>query len=151
VYANRGTAGIDGCTSAAIGHALAQPERLHVLLTGETAFLYDGNAFWQEQLPENLRIVVINNRGGGIFAKIKGPSQQPEQERFFQVPHAQDCFNLAARFGLGYLGANDLTELENHLPIWLATSDVPVVLEVHTSPEKDAEIWEEFKRELKNE
>lgn len=151
VYANRGTAGIDGCTSTAVGHALAQPERLHVLLTGETAFLYDGNAFWQEQLPENLRVVVINNRGGGIFAKIKGPSQQPEQKRFFQVPHAQDCFNLAARFGLGYLGANDLTELENHLPIWLAASDVPVVLEVHTSPEKDAEIWNAFKQELKNE
>jgi len=151
VYANRGTAGIDGCTSTAVGHALAQPERLHVLLTGETAFLYDNNAFWQEQLPENLRIVVINNRGGGIFAKIQGPSQQPEQKRFFQVPHEQDCFNIAARFGLGYLAAHELGELERHLPLWFAPSDVPSVLEVFTSPEIDAEIWNAFKQELKNE
>ncbi|MDQ2793965.1 MAG: 2-succinyl-5-enolpyruvyl-6-hydroxy-3-cyclohexene-1-carboxylic-acid synthase, partial [Bacteroidota bacterium] len=60
VFSNRGTSGIDGCTSTAVGAALAQPERPVVLLTGDVAFFYDRNAFWHNYPLPNLRVVLFN-------------------------------------------------------------------------------------------
>lgn len=85
VFANRGTSGIDGCNSTAVGGALAHPERPVVLLTGDVAFFYDRNAFWHNYPTPNLRVVVFNNHGGGIFRIIDGPRQQPELDEFFET------------------------------------------------------------------
>src|SRR5690606_28380724 len=59
-YANRGTSGIDGCNSTAVGHAMMTTKML-TLITGDIAFLYDSNAFWNDNLPSNLRVIIINN------------------------------------------------------------------------------------------
>ena len=74
VFANRGTSGIDGCTSTAVGYALAEPDKQVVLLTGDVAFFYDRNAFWHNYPTPNLRVVLLNNHGGGIFRLIDGPA-----------------------------------------------------------------------------
>ena len=66
VFANRGTSGIDGSNSTAVGSALAS-DRLTVLVTGDMAFFYDRNAFWHNYRLPNLRVVLLNNHGGGIF------------------------------------------------------------------------------------
>ncbi|MFN2428955.1 MAG: 2-succinyl-5-enolpyruvyl-6-hydroxy-3-cyclohexene-1-carboxylic-acid synthase, partial [Cryomorphaceae bacterium] len=71
-FGNRGTSGIDGCTSTAAGFAIKTPKEQNVLVTGDTAFLYDSNAFWNRKFPENLKVIVINNSGGGIFRIIPG-------------------------------------------------------------------------------
>ena len=80
VYANRGTSGIDGSTSTAIGHAIADPDRTHFVLTGDLAFFYDRNAFWNNYLPKNLKVLLLNNQGGVIFRMIDGPTRQPESK-----------------------------------------------------------------------
>src|SRR5699024_9014048 len=72
VYANRGTSGIDGSSSTAVGTALASG-KITTLITGDMAFFYDRNAFWHNYPLANLRIIVLNNHGGGIFRLIKGP------------------------------------------------------------------------------
>jgi hypothetical protein len=84
VFANRGTSGIDGCTSTAVGAAL-QTERIVTLITGDVAFFYDRNGLWHNYLPPNLRVVLLNNHGGGIFRLIDGPAGQPELEEYFET------------------------------------------------------------------
>ena len=66
VDANRGTSGIDGSTSTAIGAASTYYGDT-TLITGDLSFLYDINALWNKKLSSNIKIIVINNNGGGIF------------------------------------------------------------------------------------
>jgi 2-succinyl-5-enolpyruvyl-6-hydroxy-3-cyclohexene-1-carboxylate synthase len=62
VFANRGTSGIDGCVSTAVGAALATDAQVY-LLVGDVAFFYDRNALWNNFLPSNLTIILENNSG----------------------------------------------------------------------------------------
>ncbi len=79
VFSNRGTSGIDGCTSTAVGHALVN-ELPNILITGDLAFFYDRNSFWHNYPLPNLRVVVLNNHGGIIFSMIDGPGTLPESK-----------------------------------------------------------------------
>jgi len=82
VYSNRGTSGIDGCTSTVVGHVLSS-ESIHTLITGDVAFFYDRNAFWNNYNKQNLRVVILNNHGGAIFGIIDGPGTTPEADEYF--------------------------------------------------------------------
>jgi 2-succinyl-5-enolpyruvyl-6-hydroxy-3-cyclohexene-1-carboxylate synthase len=97
VNANRGTSGIDGSLSTTVGAALAT-EKITTLITGDLAFFYDRNALWQQHLPPNLRVVILNNRGGGIFKLIEGPGNLPpaELEQYFFTPQPLTAKNTAA-------------------------------------------------------
>src|SRR5690606_27679905 len=66
VFCNRGTSGIDGSTSTAIGASIYDSNPT-LLLTGDLSFLYDSNGLWNNYIKPNFRIIVINNDGGGIF------------------------------------------------------------------------------------
>ncbi len=108
VFSNRGTSGIDGCLSTALGHALADPKRPHWLLIGDIAFFYDRNALWrtswpEEKLPVNLTIIVLNNHGGGIFNMLPGARDLPEAEKYFVCAHSQNAKNTAEDSGLEYI------------------------------------------------
>lgn len=64
VYCNRGTSGIDGSTSTAVGAAVARSDKQTVFITGDIGFLYDSNALWNSYIPKNFKIILINNGGG---------------------------------------------------------------------------------------
>ncbi len=110
-YANRGVSGIDGCTSTAIGSAL-QTEGRVTLITGDLCFLYDSNALWNNEYPDNLTIYIINNNGGGIFRKMDGPGKVEEYERFFVTPQHVDLSALCKAYGISYRKACNPKELE---------------------------------------
>lgn len=93
VHANRGVAGIDGCTSTAVGEALAHPDEGVVVVTGDLAFLYDLNGLWVDPEPRNVRVVVIDNGGGGIFRWLKGPAESGLLTRYFE---GGDCRTVAS-------------------------------------------------------
>lgn len=101
VYANRGTSGIDGCSSTAAGAARVAKESV-VLLTGDIAFFYDSNAFWELPKTLNFKVLVINNKGGGIFRLIEGPTQQPEGEPLFETPHQRSAGSFSQHMGINY-------------------------------------------------
>jgi 2-succinyl-5-enolpyruvyl-6-hydroxy-3-cyclohexene-1-carboxylate synthase len=115
VYCNRGVSGIDGCTSTAIGMAIADPDNKHVLISGDVAFLYDINAFLIQKLPANLMVVVMNNGGGGIFKILDGPSEMPELNPYVFTPQSYQLADLAKSYGLNFYQANNLTEIEKSL------------------------------------
>ena len=149
VFANRGTSGIDGCTSTAVGAALAQPQRPVVLLTGDVAFFYDRNAFWHNYLLPNLRVVLFNNHGGGIFRIIDGPRQQPELEEFFETRQTLTAENTARDFNLRYFPVSTFAELEAALPVFFATETGAAILEVFTDSKTNAAFFEEYRSAVK--
>ena len=149
VFANRGTSGIDGCTSTAVGAALAQPNRPVVLLTGDVAFFYDRNAFWHNYPTPNLRVVLFNNHGGGIFRIIDGPRQQPELEEFFETRQALTAENTARDFNLRYFPVSSFAELETALPVFFAAETGAAILEVFTDSKTNAAFFEEYRSAVK--
>ncbi len=115
IYCNRGTSGIDGCNSTALGMAMAQPHKQHFLITGDMAFQYDSNAFFNNDIPPNLAILILNNNGGNIFKLIDGPTAIMPLEKYFANKHGLTFEYLAKHFGLDYVQLNNHTELETHL------------------------------------
>jgi len=109
-FSNRGTSGIDGSVSCAVGAALAKPDILHVLLVGDTSFLYDSNALWNNYQIPNLRIIVINNGGGGIFNILTGPRNSPQNARYFEAKHSFSAQYIAKAFHVNYYSATNEQE-----------------------------------------
>ena len=131
VFCNRGTSGIDGSTSTAIG-ATVSNSLPTVLITGDISFLYDSNALWIKPFPQNLKIVVINNGGGSIFRIIDGPASTPELEQFFEAKHEISLEYLCKTFGIKYSFANNKTNLNTALQN-LYNHNEAEVLEVKTN------------------
>jgi len=99
---NRGANGIDGTLSTALGYAHAKM-RPAVLVTGDLAFLHDQNGLLiAPEFPGSLTVIVINNKGGGIFEHLPIARFEPPFERFFATPQAVDLEKLAAAHGLAY-------------------------------------------------
>lgn len=129
-YSNRGTSGIDGSISTAVGAALANPNRTHILIVGDLSLFYDQNAFWIKQLPTNLKIIVLNNGGGNIFNWIDGPSKFPEQIEYFTTPHTLSVANLCKQYGLNQLICETEKQLEDNLKSLYKNNDQIVLLEL---------------------
>jgi 2-succinyl-5-enolpyruvyl-6-hydroxy-3-cyclohexene-1-carboxylate synthase len=111
-WSNRGTSGIDGSTSTALGAAVASQNDCHVLITGDVSFFYDSNALWNAYLPANFRIILINNGGGGIFKIIPGPASTNQLEQYFEAKHSQDAKLVSEAFGVRYYSAESMGEIE---------------------------------------
>jgi 2-succinyl-5-enolpyruvyl-6-hydroxy-3-cyclohexene-1-carboxylate synthase len=147
--ANRGTSGIDGCNSTAIGAAMVN-NCSTVLLTGDMAFLYDSNAFWQQELPSNLKIIIINNAGGGIFRIIDGPSDEEEITSFFEAHHSHNALKIAEMYNLNYYSANTLEALNTILSKFLSTeAPTPSILEIFTPRLENAKVLKSYFQKVK--
>ncbi|MFY0674647.1 MAG: 2-succinyl-5-enolpyruvyl-6-hydroxy-3-cyclohexene-1-carboxylic-acid synthase [Bacteroidia bacterium] len=101
VYANRGTSGIDGCVSTAIGMA-QNDDRTHYLIIGDLSAYYDRNGLWHKYVPSNFKMIVMNNRGGGIFNRINGPKAQQELQEYFVNTQPTDFEALANAHAFSY-------------------------------------------------
>lgn len=66
-YCNTGGFGIDGIVSSFIGSALASKDKMHYLIIGDLAFFYDLNAIANRNIPNNIRILLVNNGCGTEF------------------------------------------------------------------------------------
>jgi 2-succinyl-5-enolpyruvyl-6-hydroxy-3-cyclohexene-1-carboxylate synthase len=144
---NRGTSGIDGSLSTAAGAAFAS-ERLTVLITGDLGFFYDSNALWNKHIPANLKIIVINNEGGGIFRFIDGPSDTGLLEPFFEARHQTSARYIAEAFGADYHLATDKASLTEQLGSFFEPSDRVAVLEIKSPARKSAEVLKCYFKEL---
>ncbi|MBK8499098.1 MAG: 2-succinyl-5-enolpyruvyl-6-hydroxy-3-cyclohexene-1-carboxylic-acid synthase [Flavobacteriales bacterium] len=147
-FSNRGTSGIDGCTSTAVGATFAT-EKATTLITGDTAFLYDSNAFWNEHLSPHLRIIVIDNGGGNIFRYIDGPDKNAELLPWFEAPHGRDPMALARSFDLPCYEVKDMASLKAGLEQLYNAHEKPAVLVVRTDAEVSPKVLREYFKKLK--
>lgn len=129
-FGNRGVSGIDGVTSTAVG-AASVTDKPTVLITGDIAFLYDSNAFWTPLRPHNLRIIVVNNSGGGIFRIIEGPSSTPALDDYFETTHSRSAEGIARMYALPFQKVNAASELSSALE-WLFGHKGCAILEIRT-------------------
>ncbi|HRD51746.1 MAG TPA: 2-succinyl-5-enolpyruvyl-6-hydroxy-3-cyclohexene-1-carboxylic-acid synthase [Flavobacteriales bacterium] len=148
-FSNRGTSGIDGCTSTAVGSAFAS-QRPTTLITGDTAFLYDSNAFWNAHLSPLLRVIVIDNGGGNIFRYIEGPDQDPELLKWFEAPHGRDPLALVKSFDLPWREAKDAEALHDGLDWLYGEHAKPAVLVVRTDAELSPKVLRGYFKKLRD-
>lgn len=150
-WSNRGTSGIDGSSSTACGAAFVKKDELHVLITGDVSFFYDSNAFWNRNLGANLRIILINNGGGGIFKIIPGPASSTQLEKYFEAKHDYDARHLSKAFGIDYFTAQSIEEIENQMEVFYSYEENgrPKLLEITTPGELNHIKLEEFFEALK--
>src|SRR5690606_31873634 len=124
VFCNRGTSGIDGSVSTAVGASIYHgPPTL--LLTGDLSFFYDSNGLWNSYLRADFRIIVVNNQGGGIFRILPGRENTEIFDTFFETKHGLEAQHLCKMYGVEYLVATDGEELANALDHFYTKSKAP--------------------------
>lgn len=147
VYCNRGTSGIDGSTSTAIGAAVANGKQT-VFITGDIGFLYDSNALWNSYIPKDFKIILINNGGGGIFRILPGHKETPVFNTFFETSHGLTAEHLAKMYDFEYHIASDETSLENSLAALYAQNEKPSILEIFTPTLENDKVLAQYFKEL---
>lgn len=150
VHCNRGTSGIDGSVSTAVGAASKQLDKMHTLVVGDVSFFYDSNALWNQYLSDNLRIILIHNGGGGIFEIIPGPDNSSFRDDFFVAKHNFTAKDLCAAFHVEYSYSSDLDSFKVALNQLYEPSlnGRPKLLEVTTAGLPNADILREYFGEM---
>jgi 2-succinyl-5-enolpyruvyl-6-hydroxy-3-cyclohexene-1-carboxylate synthase len=131
VFCNRGTSGIDGSTSTAIGASIYNLEPT-LLITGDLSFLYDSNGLWNKNIRSDFRIIVFNNDGGGIFRILPGQEDTETFETFFETTHTVDIAKLCSAFDILHEKVDNEEILEKALINFYKSSKNPKLLEIKT-------------------
>ncbi len=144
---NRGISGIDGTSSTALGAAIINKQTT-VLITGDLSFIYDINALWNQSIPENLKIIVINNEGGGIFKIIPGPSETPYGKEFFETKHTVKLEELAKAHKIKFKSASNQNDASEKL-IHLFSNKRTEILELKTENVANEEVLKSYFKAIK--
>ncbi len=110
-FANRGLAGIDGNISTALGIATARQSATAII--GDLAFLHDLSGLVGTS-SANLRIIAVNNDGGGIFSTLP-QADVAGFETVFGTPHGLDLEKVAAGLGISAKTISSFAELKSEL------------------------------------
>lgn len=148
VYCNRGTSGIDGSTSTAIGAAVGRKDIQTVFITGDIGFLYDSNALWNSYIPKNFKIILINNGGGGIFRILPGHEEKPVFNTFFETSHNLTAAHLAEMYQMNYFTATNEDSLNNSIKTLYEANDKPCILEIFTPTFENDVVLKQYFKEL---
>jgi 2-succinyl-5-enolpyruvyl-6-hydroxy-3-cyclohexene-1-carboxylate synthase len=147
VFCNRGTSGIDGSTSTAIGASVVNNVQT-TLITGDIGFLYDSNALWNSYIPKDFKIILINNGGGGIFRILPGHEETPLFNTFFETGHCFTAEQLAKMYGFDYFTASSEESLTSGLDNLYLQNTKPCILEVFTPTNQNDKILFQYFKEL---
>lgn len=131
MFCNRGASGIDGSVSTAIGASVSTKKQI-VLITGDLSFFYDSNALWNNYLPSNFKIIVINNNGGGIFRILPGQEETSNFETYFETTHGLNAEHLCKMYGLEYTYVDEENSLKKELKEFFADPCISKLLEIKT-------------------
>ena len=144
-YANVGADGIDGAFSTFLGQA-NKTDKMAFLLIGDLSYLYDLNACLNVNKIKNrnIRILIINNYAGAEFHKNFGLSMIPTLNLHIAAGHNTKIEETTGMENVEYLSAKNQEELNKNLQKFIDKSEKPVVLEVFTDANTDAQILKDF-------
>ncbi len=148
VYCNRGTSGIEGSTSTAVGCSFINNEQT-IFITGDLSFFYDSNALWNNYIPNNFRIIVVNNGGGGIFRILPGHKNTENFDTYFETKHELNASQLCDMYNFQYFKASNEQELQNELQTFYSESKIPKLLEIFTPSRVNDEILLDYFKFIK--
>jgi 2-succinyl-5-enolpyruvyl-6-hydroxy-3-cyclohexene-1-carboxylate synthase len=146
VFCNRGTSGIDGSTSTAIGAAHASKNQT-VFITGDLSFFYDSNGLWNKNIKADFRIILINNSGGGIFKIIPGPATT-NALAFFETPHCLTAEHLCKMHNFEYIQAHSTRTVREQLEDFYTESEKPKILEIFTPSAVNDNILKQYFKQI---
>jgi 2-succinyl-5-enolpyruvyl-6-hydroxy-3-cyclohexene-1-carboxylate synthase len=147
-YSNRGTSGIDGSSSTAVGMA-CQSNKVVTLISGDVSFLYDSNALWNTYKSAQLRIIVINNKGGNIFSLIPGPDNTGLLKEYFTAHIPVSIELLCNAYQIEYFNAKNTAELNIGLDN-LYQANGCSLLEIETDLDENTFQWKNYFKTIKN-
>lgn len=148
-YSNRGTSGIDGSFSTAVGFASTSAD-INTVILGDLSFFYDSNALWNNDFPNNLRIIVLNNGGGNIFGLIPGPNKTQAFQKHFIAAHQFKIKGIVEAFGVAYLSATDEKSLKESLDqVYNNKRRKACVLEIFTNQEQNTTVYQQLFNTIK--
>ena len=147
VYCNRGTSGIDGSTTTAIGASVISNQPT-IFITGDISFFYDSNALWNNYIPNNFKIILINNGGGGIFRILPGHQESETFNKYFETSHQLTAEHLCEMFGFDYLTAFNNEQIIANWDIF-NNSTQPILLEIFTPEKENDQILLNYFKKLK--
>ena len=149
IFCNRGVNGIDGSLSTAAGYSVVSDNRVFCVI-GDLSFFYDQNALWNQNLRGNFRILLLNNGRGGIFNMLKGLEQSPVRDKFVAAEHHTTAEGICRQNNVVYLSAADMPQMRSGIDTLLyIDSDRPVLLEVFTDAETDAQTLKTYYQSIK--
>lgn len=148
IYVNRGVNGIEGSLSVAAGMSVVTMDSVFCVI-GDLSFFYDQNALWNVNLRGNLRILLLNNGGGGIFGKFAGLHQSAARNRLVMARHATCAKGICEENAIVYLCARTREELAHGLCVLTGKeADAPILLEVFTDSEIDMQVMQDYYNSL---
>lgn len=143
IFCNRGTSGIDGSISTAVGAACVKNEPT-LMICGDLSFFYDSNALWNNYIPSNFRIIILNNSGGGIFRILPGNKNSENFDTYFETVHNLKAKSLCEMYDFGYSSATSEEEIREGLSEFFSASERPKVLEIFTPRKVNDEVLLEY-------
>lgn len=148
IYCNRGTNGIESSMPCAIGYASISQEPVYLAI-GDLSFFYTVNALWNIHAIKNLRILLTNNGGGGIFHLLPGLNQSKSLEHV-TAQHSTTAKKWAQAAGLSYLSANEMNGLEQALQTFTSPeAQQSMLLEIFTDTEVNKQTFQQYYQNLK--
>lgn len=144
VYANIGTHGIDGCLPSFLGQSVANVDTPSYLIIGDLSFFYGMNALRSRHIGNNVRILLLNNRGGEEFY-YNGMWRNAASDLHTTARHSTKAEGWAKECGFTYLSACDkksYDEAIGQLMGW--ESERPILFEVFTEMSTDSQIIYDF-------
>ncbi|MCL1932569.1 MAG: 2-succinyl-5-enolpyruvyl-6-hydroxy-3-cyclohexene-1-carboxylic-acid synthase [Candidatus Azobacteroides sp.] len=150
VFCNRGTSGIEGSLSAAVGYA-STSDKLNFVIIGDLSFFFDMNALWNGSVGNNLRILLLNNGGGEIFQTLPGLEMTDRTRRFVAGTHTASAKGWAVERGFHYFAIHNNDEWNEALPVFTQPKPTtrPLLLEVFTEQSEDIRLLNEYYKSLK--
>ena len=150
VCCSRGTSGIEGSLSTAVGYA-ATSDKLNFAAIGDLSFFYDMNALWNVNVGSNLRILLLNNGGGEIFHTLPGLEMSEASHKFITAVHKTSAKGWAEERGFLYLRAENDGQLAETMQTFTCPETVerPILLEVFTDKDEDIRMLKNYYHQLK--
>lgn len=143
-YANRGVSGIEGTNATAAGCSIAYKDPT-ILLTGDMSFSYSPGVMGLESIPKNFKIIVINNKGGGIFRFISPTRYIEHRDRFFCADQNIPVRKLAEAYEWKYLKAENEKKLSDVFKEFIEYKS-NAILEIVADEEYSASILRKYMR-----
>ena len=104
---------------------------------------------WNDYLPSNFKIIIINNKGGGIFRILPGDKHDDYFHTYFETQHQHTAEHLAKMYGFEYNTASDKTTLETQLQNFIK-SENKSILEIFTPTEINDKVLLDYFEVLKD-
>lgn len=147
VYSNVNTFGIDGNLPTFLGQAYCT-EDLSFIIVGDLSFFYAMNALQIRHIKNNVRILIVNNFGGGEFYISPGASKNKTIDLHIGAKHTINAEGWAKSAGFEYFSVRAEDELNDKLEIFVSASDKPIVLEAFTETVSDGQVTLNVYRKL---